>query len=241
MGAVVSCVCRPKIPRKLSVRVVLTHRKLGRNRRNIRNRRKTRSRGRSLLRFLVLCQRKLSRPTESAVESKSGFLGSNVLEHNALTGRIIGAAVTVHRELGPGFLESVYESALAVELRLQDIPFARQVSFPILYKDRRVGEHRLDLVVHKRVILELKAVSEIACPVFRVMRSYLRASGMHIGLILNFGRPALEVKRVFREKKLQQAERTRSLPAFPDVPAIPAKNSGASPHAVAQFSRSAST
>ena len=127
-----------------------------------------------------------------------------MLDHNALTGQIIGAAVTVHRELGPGFLESVYESALASELGLQGIPFARQVSFRVFYRDRRVGEHRLDLVVNERVILELKAVRELVGPVFRVMRAYLRASGMDIGLILNFGGPALEVKSVFPEKEFHK-------------------------------------
>ena len=131
-----------------------------------------------------------------------------MLEHRALTARIIGAAVTVHRELGPGFLESVYESALALELRVQGIPFARQVSFPILYRRIRVGEHRLDFVVSQCVILELKAVREIAGPVFRVTRSYMRASGMGIGLILNFGAPALEVKRVFPAKVLQEKVET---------------------------------
>ena len=93
------------------------------------------------------------------------------MEHTALTGPIIGAAVAVHRELGPGFLESVYESALALELELRGIPVARQVSFPITYRDRQVGEHRLDLLVSEQVIVELKAVRDIAGPVFRVMRS----------------------------------------------------------------------
>ena len=127
-----------------------------------------------------------------------------MLKHRALTGRIIGAAVTVHRELGPGFLEAVYESALALELGVQSIPFARQLSIPIYYRDRRVGNHRLDLVVNERVIVELKAVGELAGPVFRIMRAYLRASGMELGLILNFATPALEVKRVFSEKGFQE-------------------------------------
>ena len=127
-----------------------------------------------------------------------------MLKHRALTGRILGAAVTVHRELGPGFLESVYESALALELRTRNIPFARQLSVPIFYRNRLVGQHRLDLVVNERVLVELKAVGEIAGPVFRVMRAYLRASGLELGLILNFGAPTRKVKRVFPDKGFQQ-------------------------------------
>ena len=101
-------------------------------------------------------------------------------------------------------LESVYEAALALALRAQNIPFARQLSIPIVYRNELVGQHRLDLVVNERVIIELKAVGEIAGPVFRVMRAYLRASGLELGLILNFGAPTLEVKRVFPHKGFRQ-------------------------------------
>ena len=66
-------------------------------------------------------------------------------EHEELTGRIIGAAIEVHKALGPGYVESVYESAFALELRAQEIPFARQVSVPVLYRGAEVGLHRLDL------------------------------------------------------------------------------------------------
>ena len=74
---------------------------------------------------------------------RGGREGGNMLEHEAMSGAIIGSAVTVHRELGPGFLESVYEAALAYELGVQGTPFDRQVLFPILYRGTRVGRHRL--------------------------------------------------------------------------------------------------
>ena len=87
-----------------------------------------------------------------------------MLEHEALSGGIIGSAVTVHGELGPGFLESVYEAALAYELGVQGIPFDRQVLFPILYKRYQGGAHRFDLVADRRTIFESKALDQSAGP-----------------------------------------------------------------------------
>ena len=117
------------------------------------------------------------------------------LEHEELTGSIIGAAIAVHRELGPGFVETVYENALAIELRARDVRHARQVCVPVMYRGVEVGLHRLDLLVDDTIVVELKAVKEIADPHFAVVRSYLRASGCRHGLILNFAKPTLEVKR----------------------------------------------
>ncbi len=116
--------------------------------------------------------------------------------HEGLTGRIIGAGITVHKALGPGFVESVYENALSIELGRLDIPFQRQLQVPVYYRDTRVGTHRLDLLVDGVVVVELKAVKEILNPHFVVLRSYLRAADSGHGLILNFAQPTLEVKRV---------------------------------------------
>ena len=118
------------------------------------------------------------------------------LEHEELTGAIIGAAIAVHRELGPGFVETVYENALAVELRARDVRHARQLYVPVMYRGVQVGLHRLDLLVDDTIVVELKAMREIADAHFAVVRSYLRASGCKHGLILNFAKPTLEVKRV---------------------------------------------
>ena len=82
--------------------------------------------------------------------------GGNVLEYERLTGRIIGAGVQVHRELGPGFLESIYEGALVVEPQNRVIPFERQLRIPVIYKNTKVGAHRLDLVVADKVVIEIK-------------------------------------------------------------------------------------
>jgi GxxExxY protein len=118
------------------------------------------------------------------------------LEHEELTGSIIGAAIAVHRELGPGFIEAVYDNALAIELRVRGIPHERQVHIPVAYRSIEVGTHRLDLFVASEIVVELKAVKEIADQHFAVVRSYLRAVGREHGLILNFSKPKREVKRV---------------------------------------------
>ena len=116
-----------------------------------------------------------------------------------LTERIIGAAVRVHRELGPGFLESIYEEALAVELRLLGLAVERQKPVPLFYRGHPIGEHRLDLLVDSKVILELKAISALENIHFAIVRSYLKALGLSDGLLLNFAATRLVVKRVGRE------------------------------------------
>jgi GxxExxY protein len=118
------------------------------------------------------------------------------LEYEELTGSIIGAAIAVHRELGPGFLESVYGNALVVEMRHREIPFVRQLGVPVLYRGVEVGMHRLDLFVADEIVVELKAIKELADVHFAVVRSYLRATCRKHGLILNFAKYTLETKRV---------------------------------------------
>ena len=113
-----------------------------------------------------------------------------------LSKKAIGAAVKVHKALGPGFLENIYEEALKVELSEQKIQFECQKEVKITYNNVEVGTHRLDLVVEDQIILELKAAKELADIYFSQLRSYLKATGLRIGLLLNFGKPTLEVRRV---------------------------------------------
>ena len=112
-----------------------------------------------------------------------------------ITGAVIGAAMAVHRELGPGFLESVYEAALDVELARRRIPFERQVAVSVRYSGVEVGTHRLDLLVAGKVVVELKATSDLSSVHQAQLSSYLKATGNRIGLLLNFGRPSLQVRR----------------------------------------------
>jgi len=123
------------------------------------------------------------------------------LAHAELTGGVIGAAIEVHKALGPGFLESIYENALAIELRARGIRFERQLAVPILYRGSEVGRHRLDLLVADLIVVELKAVKALEDVHFAVVRSYLRATGLEHGLILSFGKPILESKRVIASER----------------------------------------
>ncbi|MFN0146771.1 MAG: GxxExxY protein [Dehalococcoidia bacterium] len=113
--------------------------------------------------------------------------------------RVIGAAIEVHSTLGPGFLESAYEEALSVELRLRAIPFARQVAVELGYKGEAIGPARLDFLVGGRLVVELKSV-ETLLPVHIVqVRSYRRATGCSLGLLINFNVTQLRsggIKRV---------------------------------------------
>lgn len=118
------------------------------------------------------------------------------LEYEELTSTIIGASISVHRALGPGFVESVYENAVTIELDRLGVPYRRQESVSVRYRDVEVGRHRLDLFVADRIVVELKAIQCITNAHFAIVRSYIRAVGCKHGLILNFSRPKIEVKRV---------------------------------------------
>jgi GxxExxY protein len=112
-----------------------------------------------------------------------------LLDHYAAA--VVAAAIEVHRVLGPGFLESVYEHALGVELGLRDLAYRRQVPIVVGYQGQVVGESCLDLLVAERLVVELKAV-EMLAPIHWVqVRSYLKATGCLLGLLINFNVPVL--------------------------------------------------
>ncbi len=115
-----------------------------------------------------------------------------------LTHEVIGAAIDVHRALGPGYLESVYEEALCVELGLRKITFRRQHPVAISHKEIPIGEGRLDILVEDSLIVELKAV-EVILPIHTAqLISYLKATGSQLGLLINFNTVVLKdgIKRV---------------------------------------------
>jgi len=117
-------------------------------------------------------------------------------EFEVLSRRIIGAAIKVHRELGHGFLENIYEEALKIEFGTHNITFENQKEIKIKYLDTQIGLHRLDLVVENKIIVELKAVKELTDIHFAQLRSYLKAANLKVGLLLNFAKPTIEIKRV---------------------------------------------
>ena len=124
----------------------------------------------------------------SEVESAKPELAD---ELNGLSSAVIGVAIEVHRILGPGFAESVYEEALCVELAERGIPFVRQSAIQVRYKGRRVGEGRLDLLVASVLIVELKVVDALAPVHTSQLLSYLKATGHPLGLLINFNVPRL--------------------------------------------------
>ncbi len=133
--------------------------------------------------------------------SKSGTqeIRNQELGHKDLSGQVIAAAIQVHQTLGPGFLESIYEAALCIELDLRSIRYERQKLVPLSYRGHPVGEHRLDLLVEGVLVVELKAAKTLEDIFFATTRSYMKAVGVEDGLILNFASMPLTIKRVGRE------------------------------------------
>jgi GxxExxY protein len=118
------------------------------------------------------------------------------LVHSELTRQIIGAAMEVHSNLGPGFLESVYESAMAIEMNLRNVPYERQKAIPVMYKGEKAREFTCDLLVDGKVLVELKAIQLITAVEEAQVLNYLRATGLRVGLLLNFGQRSLKYKRL---------------------------------------------
>ena len=137
-------------------------------------------------------------------------------EDELATGRIIAAAIAVHRELGPGFVELVYQRALRIELDSRGIAHSSECDVEIYYRGSRIGCHRLDLVASGGIVVELKAVRALEAVHFAQVRSYLRATNLSIGLLLNFGLPRLVVKRIITRRSVPiDSSDPPSLPTLP--------------------------
>jgi len=108
-----------------------------------------------------------------------------------VTDRILACALEVHRHLGPGLLESVYESALCIELRSRGMSFQRQVGVPLYYKGELISEHRPDLIVEERVVVEVKSLERLAPVHLAQVLTYLRVTSLKVGLLLNFNSPTM--------------------------------------------------
>ena len=110
---------------------------------------------------------------------------------------IIGAAMAVHKELGNGFLEPVYQEALAMEMKRLDIPFQRECSIPVFYKGQKMDAvYRADFICFESIITELKALSNMSGTEEAQVINYLKATGLKKALLLNFGKPSLDYKRL---------------------------------------------
>lgn len=119
-------------------------------------------------------------------------------ELNRITKRIIACGIEVHRQLGPGLLESIYEKALCHEFEIEQLEYQNQVTVPIVYKGRNLGEHRLDFLIENEIIVELKAVDRMDSVFHAQLLSYLRLTNKRLGLLMNFNVPILRngIKRI---------------------------------------------
>ncbi|MGF6845636.1 GxxExxY protein [Chitinophaga sp. W3I9] len=123
-----------------------------------------------------------------------------IYKHSELTGKIIGCAMQVHQILGSGFQEVIYQRALAIEMSEKQIPFEREKDMPIYYKGEVVGSRRADFLVENVVAVELKALSLMEQSNILQAKSYIEAYNVETGLLINFGRPSLEFKRLINGK-----------------------------------------
>lgn len=112
---------------------------------------------------------------------------------NPITERIIGCAIEVHRNLGAGLLEPIYESAMCIELSDKQLSYVRQPTFAVTYKGRQIGEHRADLIVENAVVVELKSVDRFDRIFDAQLLTYLRCTGLRVGLLINFNSRLLKM------------------------------------------------
>jgi GxxExxY protein len=128
------------------------------------------------------------------------------LLHHELTREIIGAAMEVHSNLGTGFLESVYEAAMAIELNLQKVPYERQKAIAVVYKGEIAKEFFCDFLVGGKVLVELKALKAITGVEEAQVLNYLKATGLEVGLLINFGERSLKYKRLVLQRQIETAD-----------------------------------
>lgn len=130
-------------------------------------------------------------------------------KYSELTSKIIGYAITVHKALGNGFQEVIYQRALEIEMRLADIAFSREFEMPIFYREEQIGTRRVDFLVEGIVSVELKAITKLEDVHFAQAINYLEAYNLEIGLLINFGETSLNFKRLTNKKyKSPQSQRS---------------------------------
>ncbi len=116
---------------------------------------------------------------------------------------IVGACMKVHRALGPGFLEAVYEEVVEKEFIVQNIPYKRQVKLDLYYEGVQLKKYyRADFVCYDSIIVELKAVTQIPSVLYAQLQNYLKCTNMELGMLINFGTPSLTYKRIVNPKKI---------------------------------------
>ncbi|HRP02848.1 MAG TPA: GxxExxY protein [Candidatus Kapabacteria bacterium] len=132
-------------------------------------------------------------------ESKKSLV-QTAYKYSELTSKIIGCAMTVHKRLGNGFQEVIYQRALEIEMRLEDLEFNREFEMPIFYRELQIGTRRVDFLVEGSVSVELKAITKLEDVHFAQAINYLEAYNLEIGLLINFGENSLNFKRLTNKK-----------------------------------------
>ena len=123
----------------------------------------------------------------------------NRYKYSDLTSKVIGCALEVHKHLGNGFQEVIYQRALAIELHLQGVEFEREFEMPLYYKDHEIGSRRVDFFVENKIMVELKAIISLEDVHLAQAINYLEAYNMEVGLLINFGSRSLTFKRVMNK------------------------------------------
>jgi GxxExxY protein len=124
--------------------------------------------------------------------------------HSEITSEILNIAFEVHRIIGPGFPECVYQRAMLVECNLRNVETDSEIALPIFYKNIKVGSRRADLLIKKKVIVELKAITELNDLHLAQAINYLEAFNLEVGLLINFGNKSLQYKRIIHPRLLKQ-------------------------------------
>lgn len=125
---------------------------------------------------------------------------NNEYKYSELTGKIIGCAMEVHKVLGCGFQEVIYQRALEIEMRTAGVAFLREFDMQILYKENPIGTRRVDFLVEEKISVELKAISTLDDTNLAQGKNYLEAYNLEIGLLINFGAKSLQFKRLINPK-----------------------------------------
>jgi len=122
------------------------------------------------------------------------------LKYKDITEKIIGSAMKVHSTLGNGFQEVIYQRALAIQMKANDLDFQRECNMPIYYMDQYIGDRRVDFFVADKICVELKALTNLEPVHFAQAKNYLEAFNVEVGLLINFGTTSLEYKRIENKK-----------------------------------------
>jgi GxxExxY protein len=140
---------------------------------------------------------------QSQSNNQKKIIVQDQYKYSELTGKIIGCAMEVHKHLGNGFQEVVYQRALSIELNMNNITHIREQEMPLKYKGFDIGTRRVDFFVDDKIMVEIKAVKELEHVHLAQAINYLEAYGMEIGLLINFGNTSLQFKRVMKPKKIK--------------------------------------